>query len=189
MNQAAHLIRTVADSRSRVLQLVHGLSERQAAFKPTPDCWSINEILEHLVLAELVGVSKAWAAAEGVKSTHPVWSGEHNNAGLSIEEVVARTWKDKEVAPPVATPHIGGPLSYWLETLGLGQSLLEALERFLQGMDLRTIVCPHVICGPLDAAPRIQFLRFHLERHGGQIERLMNGPDFPARSRILRRCQ
>lgn len=182
MNETAHLITTVADSRSRVLQLVHGLSERQAAFKPALDCWSINEILEHLVLAELVGVSKVWAAAEGVKSTHLVWSGEHSNAGLSIEEVVARTWKEKEVAPPVATPHIGGPLSYWLEALGLGQPLLEALGRFLQGMDLRAIVCRHVLCGSLDAAQRIQFLRFHLDRHRGQIERLLNGPDFPARA-------
>lgn len=182
MNQTARLIRTVADSRSRVQQLVHGLSERQAAFKPTPDCWSINEILEHLVLAELVGVSKVWAAAEGVKSNHPAWSGEHSNAGLSIEEVVARTWKEKEVAPPVATPHIGGPLSYWVETLGLGQTLLEGLGRFLQGMDLRTIVCPHVICGPLDAAQRIQFLRFHLDRHRDQMERLLNQSDFPVRA-------
>lgn len=182
MNQTAHLITTVADSRSRVLQLVRGLSERQAAFKPTSDCWSINEILEHLVLAELVGVSKVWAAAEGVKSTHPVWSGEHSNAGLSIEEVVARTCKEKEVSPLGATPHIGGPLSYWLEALGLGQSLLEALGRSLQGMDLTTIVCPHVICGPLDAAQRIQFLRFHLDRHRGQMERLMNRPDFSARA-------
>lgn len=182
MNQTAHLITTVADSRSRVLHLVQGFSERQAAFKPTPDCWSINEILEHLVLAELVGVSKVWAAAEGVKSNHPVWRGEHRNTGLSIDEVVARTWKEKEVAPPVATPHIGGPLSYWLETLGLGQSLLEALARFLQQMDLTTIVCPHVICGPLDAVQRIQFLRFHLDRHHDQIERLVIRSDFRARA-------
>lgn len=37
MNQTAcaNLITTVADSCSRVLQLVHGLSGRQAAFKPT----------------------------------------------------------------------------------------------------------------------------------------------------------
>lgn len=130
MTQTAHLITRVADSRSRVLHLLHGFSERQAAFKRTPDCWSINEILEHLVLAELVCVSKVWAAAVGVKSNHPVWSGERRNARLSIDEAVAQTWKEKEVALPVATPHIGGPLSYWF--VGIGAQDLAAAEKALQ---------------------------------------------------------
>src|SRR5215469_13896066 len=100
MNATTLLISDVASARLQVLQSVRRLSEHQAAFKPKQDCWSINEILEHLVLAELSGVSKVWAAAEGVKALHPVWSGEHTNAGLNIEEIVQRTWKEKEAAPP-----------------------------------------------------------------------------------------
>lgn len=63
MKEAGTLINDVAASRLRILQLVHTLSARQAAFKLNQDCWCINEILEHLVLAELSGVSKVWAAA------------------------------------------------------------------------------------------------------------------------------
>lgn len=179
MKHVAQLVEEVGSSRSRVLQLLGRFSERQASFKPTQDCWSISEILEHLVLAELAGVSKVWTATEGVKSNRPVWNGKNNNAGLSIDEVVARTWKEKEIAPAIATPHMGGPLAYWAEIFKLGQSLLEALGQFLQGMDMTAIVYPHVLCGPLDASQRIEFLRFHIDRHLRQIERLTNRPDFP----------
>lgn len=165
------LLHSVAEARARVLDQVRGLSELQAASKPDQTCWSISEIVEHLVLAEASGVTKIWAAAEGVRSGHPVWVGEHTNSGLSIDEVIARTWKEKEVAPSIAAPHIGGPLAYWVESLRLSQPLLDALGVFLEGMDLRTIVYPHFLSGPLDAEQRLEFLRYHMDRHRGQIER------------------
>jgi hypothetical protein len=67
-----------------------------------------------------------------------------------------------------------------VEAFNLGQPLLEALGRFLQGMDLTTIVYPHTVSGPLDAGQRIEFLRFHMDRHRGQMERILNRPDFPS---------
>lgn len=140
---------------------------------------SISEIVEYLVLAEASGVTKIWAAADGIKWGHPVWAGEHTNSGLSIDEVIARTWKEKEIAPPIATPHFGSPLAYWMESFRLSQSILDSLAVSLESMDLRTIVYPHFLSGPLDAQQRIEFLRFHIDRHRGQIERTRNHPDFP----------
>jgi hypothetical protein len=174
------LFQSVEDARARVLDQVRGLSGPQAAFKPDQNCWSITEIVEHLVLAESSGVTKIWAAADGVKSGHPVWAGEHTNSGVSIDDVIARTWKPKEVAPPIATPHIGGPLAYWVESFRLSQPLLDALAVSLEGMDLRSIIYPHFLSGPLDAEQRIEFLRFHMDRHRGQIERTQNQSGFPS---------
>ena len=74
-----------------MIDLVSGLSDRQAEYKPAPDVWSVNENLEHLVLAEVSGISKIWSSAEGVRSGKPVWAGEHTNRGMSIELIVART--------------------------------------------------------------------------------------------------
>lgn len=31
-----------------------------------------------------------------------------------MRKLVADTWMPREVAPPIATPHIGGPLSFWI---------------------------------------------------------------------------
>src|SRR5579863_2257481 len=104
MQPAQELIAEVADARRKLLATVANLTPEQAAFKPAPEEWSTLENVEHLVLAEFSGVSKIWQAADSFREGAPVFTGEHTNHGLSIDEVVARTWKPKEVAPPIATP-------------------------------------------------------------------------------------
>jgi hypothetical protein len=176
---AASLIQQTQSERERLMILVKPLSDEQADFKPFPDVWSVNEKLEHLVLAESSGVSKIWAAANGVRKGKPMWVGDHTNRGLSIDEVIAQTWKPKEKAPAIATPHIGGPLSYWLEYMSLAHDFLHRLEPLLNGLSLDTVIFPHFISGPLDAGQRIQFLTFHIIRHRTQILELMADPAFP----------
>lgn len=131
------------------------------------------------MLAEVSGNSKIWSAAQGVRKGKPMWAGEHTNRGLSIEEIISPTWKPKETAPPIATPHIGGPLSYWLEYFNLAHLLLDRLADVLHGLDPEAVLFPHFLCGPLDARQRIHFLRFHIRRHRNQITALMAAPGFP----------
>ena len=174
------LIQQTQQERYRLIETVEHLTQAQSSYKPGPEIWSVNENLEHLVLAEVSGVSKIWSAAEGIRNGTPVWTGDHINRGLSIEDIIARTWKPKETAPPIATPHIGGPLSYWLEYLKVSQALLDKLETVLGGLDLENVLFPHFLCGPLDAGQRIDFLRFHIRRHRNQILGLIANPAFPA---------
>jgi hypothetical protein len=180
MQSVSSLIKHVVEERSRLVSLVAGLGSKQVNHKPTPQTWSANENLEHLVLAEMSGVSKIWSAAQGVREGKPVWKGEHTNRGLSIEEVVARTWKPKEIAPPLVAPKFGGPASYWLEALRHSQLLLDRLEPVLDGLDIEMVIFPHFLSGPLDAGQRIDFLRFHMLRHRGQIEKMIAHGDIPA---------
>jgi hypothetical protein len=179
VEKPSSLIRHAADERACLIQLVEGLSDVQSSYKPNDQTWSTNQYLEHLVLAEMSGVSKIWSAAEGVRKGKPIWQGEHTNRGLSIEEVVARTWKPKEVAPPLVAPRFGGPASYWLENLRWSQQLLEKLEPVLEGLHIESVIYPHFLSGPLDAGQRIDFLRFHMTRHRGQIEGILAHADFP----------
>jgi hypothetical protein len=172
------------------------MSDLQACYRPTPDTWSVNEKLEHLVLAEVSGCEQIWSAAEGMRKDKPVWTGEHTN-GLSIEEIIACTWKPKETAPSIATPHLGGPLSYWLESPRLAQQLLDRLGPVLDRLNLESVIFPHFLCGPLDPSRRIRFLTFHLARHRLQIEEMMARADlirftsskcFPQQARIHPLC-
>lgn len=64
------------------------------------------------MLAEYSGMSKIRAAIEG----------------LRIEEMITRTGKPKEAAPPIATPHVGGTLRYRVDFLRACQRLLEKTE-------------------------------------------------------------
>jgi len=157
----ASLIKRTAHERASLIGLVESLSEIQASYKPSPNIWSVNENLEHLALAEIYGVSRIWSAADGVRIGKPVWVGEHTNRGLSIDEIIARTWKPCEIAPPGS------------------QLVLNRLESVLDGADLESIIFPHFISGPLDAVQRIDFLRFHIARHRSQIDQMMSSPEFP----------
>jgi hypothetical protein len=178
MRTAETLISEVRSSRNRVLDHVKHLNTAQGAFKPTSDQWSISEILEHLVLAEQSGITKMWLAADGFRSGKPAWTGTHTNRGLSIDEIVARTWKTREAAPALCTPMFGGPLAYWKEAFSLCQRLLDASRPALEGLDLENVIYPHFISGPMDLGQRLEFLRFHMDRHQRQIERVKQSPGF-----------
>jgi hypothetical protein len=172
------LVESVEHARDAVIGAVRNLRPDQATFKPSPDEWSIVENIEHLYLAELSGLTKIWAAARQVRAGVD-WTDPRPNHGRSIEDVVATTWKPKEVAPGIATPHIGGPLEAWISSLQSLRGVLADLAKELDGLDLERIVFPHYLSGPLDGRQRLEFLRFHMERHLEQIRRLQSGPAFP----------
>lgn len=166
------LIHQAASARVLVLATTAHLTEEEASIRPGPDQWSIVDVAEHLVLSEHYGLNKLWQTMEAARSGKGLWTGEHIHRGLSIEEVVARTWKPREQAPSFALPRIGGPLAYWKECLISCQSILDFLGNGLEGLDLESLIFPHYLSGPLDARQRLEFLRFHMDRHVAQIERI-----------------
>ena len=167
--QMTELVAHVAKGRARVAAAVAGLTEAQANFRTAPGEWSIVDNVEHLVLAEHSGLMKIWQAVDAMRAGNP-YIGEHTNLGLPIEEVIRRTWKDRELAPPIATPRLGGALGYWLAALDACQPVLEKVSDHLGDLDPETVIFPHYLSGPLDARQRVAFLRFHIDRHVLQIE-------------------
>ncbi|MEP6764429.1 MAG: DinB family protein [Gemmatimonadaceae bacterium] len=169
--QLHQLVAAVEHARTTLLNSLEGMSEADASRKSADGSWSVTENVEHLFLAEMSGVTKIWAGAANLRSGN-VWSEPRPNSGKSIEEVVALTWKPKETAPPIATPHIGGPLAVWVSSFGSLRFVLADLEKELEGLNLEDIVFPHFLSGSLDGRQRLEFLRFHIERHHAQIERV-----------------
>ena len=129
------LIKQVSAARQLLLRTVTDLNVQQEFFKPSPDAWSITHVVEHLVLAEHLGIHRMWQAASGFKRGQPVWRGPSPHRGLSIEEVIERTWKvtssgpipirTAEQAPEPAVPVGHGPLVYWVAYLEACQPVLE----------------------------------------------------------------
>ena len=175
------LVESVEQARAALLRAVSQLDEAQAAFKPAPTEWSVTEILEHLYLAEISGITKIWAAVDDAHSGR-YWKEALPNRGKSIEEVIDATWKPKEVAPPIATPHIGGPLAAWVSALRSLVGPLRDLCAQLKDEELERVVFPHYLSGPLDARQRLEFLRFHIERHAAQARRIQTSVGFPSRA-------
>ena len=158
-------------SRQRVLAELSEVTRKQGAWHRV-DEWSLQEVAEHLVLAERGGFALIWEAAEAYRSGEPVWSGESANRGETIEAIVDRTWKAREEAPPSAEPSGFGSLSLWTTELEACDALLHELVPHLAGLPLERVIYPHFLCGPLDALQRLDFIRFHLDHHLPQIRRL-----------------
>ncbi len=173
------LIKQVSKARQELVQSVMGLSHQQAHYKPSPETWSVVDNVEHLYWAEIGGVNGIWKTLEAVKNNKPHWTGDRVHEGLSIEVIVEKTWQPREIAPEIAKPKWGGSLQFWIASLNSCQPVLEAMGQALNGMDLKTLIHPHPISGPLNVYQRMEFLRFHINRHHGQIEKVISHSSFP----------
>ncbi len=172
METLTELIRKVAVARQQFIDAVSGPTPEQAQYKSSNEAWSIVDHVEHMVWAELGGINGMWKALEGIKNNQLIWKGECIHHGLSIEKIIENTWQPKEKAPETARPKWGGPIEFWIMSLNNCQPLLEALGNALVGYDLEKIIHPHPISGPLNVLQRMQFLRFHLNRHQTQVENI-----------------
>lgn len=168
------LIAETENARKNFIKVVNGLSYEEVTFRPSPEAWTISQIAEHMVWAERAGVFGMWKALEGVKNNAPIWEGTPIHQGLPIEEVIEKTWKTKEDVPDIADPRWGGPIPFWISSLQGCATPLAVLGRELVGHDLEKIIYPHPISGPLNVRQRMEFLRFHLERHQAQAVRTLS---------------
>lgn len=180
-----HLFEDIKRARNNFVDLIKGLTTEQINFKPSSDEWSILEITEHLVWAEQIGVCGMFMAIDGIKDNKPIWAGKSTNDGLTIEQIVERTWQPKEIAPEVAEPRWGGSIFYWRSSLENCQNILTFLQSYMVGINPEIAIYPHPISGPINVNQRLQFLRFHLERHQKQLERVKNHSDYPNRDKAI----
>lgn len=79
--------------------------------KPVPEVWNAIEFTEHLYWAEQGGLAGMWKTLYSIRSGQMEKRHDSAHLNLSVEEIIARTWKEKEQVPPVAAPRQGGTLN------------------------------------------------------------------------------
>ncbi len=178
-DQLDQLVASIDLARENFLNATRDLTDDQANHKLGDDQWSIAQITEHLVWAEMIGINGMSKAISGMRNNQPIWQGISKNEGLSIEEVVEHTWQEKEIAPQVAEPKWGGTLSFWRSALKSNHDVLVDLRKEITGPGLLKAIYPHPLSGPLDIVQRLHFLRFHLDRHGRQVAGIKGHLHFP----------
>jgi hypothetical protein len=172
MPTKTELIRQIADARKSFIDEVSVFSESLSKWKAAPESWSATEITEHLFWAEQGGILGMWKSLLADREGKKVWEGEEIHKGLSIEQVISKTWQPKEIVPAVAAPRLGGPISFWIISLAGLQEQLDVLAIELDDSDLKIMTPPHPISGPLNIQQRFEFLRFHLDRHQNQVKEI-----------------
>jgi len=173
MNTIRMLIDDVSVARNQYLNNIKEITETQACWKRDPEEWNITEITEHLFWAEQGGIVGMWRTLHAIRNGGVLRTYESPHKDMSIDQVVEMTWQIKEKVPAVAAPRFGGPLSFWRLSLGGLQGLLDAFGQDLKEDELRLQAHPHPISGALDFHQRIEFLRFHINRHNNQVSNLL----------------
>jgi len=174
MNTVQNLINDVWSARSLYLERIANITEVQGHWKPDPDVWSITDITEHLFWAEQGGIVGMWKTLHAIRHGEVMQTYDSIHKDMPIEQVIDLTWKSKEKVPSVAAPRFGGPLSFWKLSLNSLQQLLGAFGQDLKEDELRLQAHPHPISGALDFHQRIEFLRFHINRHKDQVSQLLS---------------
>lgn len=174
MADVLQLIDEVAAARNAYISLIANVSEHEAALNPAEDEWSIVDNTEHLFWAEQGAIYGMWKTLRAIRSGAAERTYESVHKGWSVEEIIAETWKEKEKVPAVAAPRLGGTLAFWKSSLLSLQLVLQDFGNDLEHDELRLQAHPHPISGAMDFHQRLEFLRFHIQRHHRQVQ-LMNG--------------
>ena len=169
MSSAKNLINDVASARNSYLLQLETITEPQAQWKPDPERWNMMEITEHLFWAEQGAILGMWRTLHAIREGKMEYNYESNHKDMPVEKIIELTWQAKEKVPAVAAPRLGGTIFFWRESLKSLQNILEAFGDDIQDDELRILAHPHPISGAMDFRQRLEFLRFHIDRHKDQV--------------------
>jgi hypothetical protein len=180
-NSVAEIFDAIDDTRQRLSQRLAGLTGEQENFRPASGGWSIAEIVEHLAILEgrllgLVNVMVSKAEKSGLQRQPE----ETHFTPVSLDQIVARSLKEKYVAPETAQPQGGINVKDSLERLSQSRSSLRDLRPRIEATNLTSAHYPHPAFGPLDAYQWLVMIGVHEDRHLRQIEALIASPEYMA---------
>lgn len=170
-SQRATAIAKLQETRDALCAAVTGLSDAQAHFKPTPDRWCVEEIVEHVAVAE-------HGMYRYITALHEISTDPHADESATT---LARTADRKN--RPLSAPERVRPKKRFDSLAAALQQFLENRERtiqFLHGCtsDLRLRIIDHP-AGLLNAQDCMTVLTFHPARHVEQIDELKAHPAYP----------
>lgn len=172
-NSVAEIYEANERARARLFECVENLGEGQEALRPTPEQWSIAEILEHVSLVESnvlrllqAVLRKAEAAGGGARPEGEPF------AAVSIKEFVEQAATRKYNAPETAVPSGSTTIADSLARLEEARAKLDELRPLAERLDCTRMLYPHPAFGPLNLYQWLAFMGVHQSRHRRQIEAL-----------------
>lgn len=169
-NSVAEIYEDLDSARARLLGAVGPLTAEQHAFSPSPERWSVAEIVEHLSITEARVTHLLRALVERLEAEGGGGPGVAFEP-VSLAEFVERSRKEKYQAPDEIRPR-GVPLADSLARLSDSRAALAALRPRVERVDGKLARFPHPVWGPLDLYQWIAFIGAHERRHLAQIEAL-----------------
>ncbi len=167
------LLKSLTESRERLLRTVGGLSREQRRYKTAPDRWSYAEIVEHLTTVEgrILGMVQKSLEAPPDLSKRTAMADT-----AIIEDVAGRITRFK--APEFLVPTGQVKDEELLRAFEAARQRTYDFARTTDG-DLRHHFAPHPIFGDLDCYQWLMLLSAHCDRHMAQGEEVRADAGFP----------
>jgi DinB superfamily len=158
--------------RQRILDRVQRLTQPQIAYKPTPEAWSVGEVLHHLILIE-VSVSKLFNKL--IKENQQVIGASDV---MRIEDMTYGADRPQQ-APEFGIPAHGWPFGDLLtELTATRERTTQTLAKYA-GDDPSELRWTHQRFGDMGMSHWVRFIGLHEGHHLRQIERIIAIPGFP----------
>lgn len=159
------------ETRTAVLRAVAPLSPEEAARRPSPEAWSVDEILTHLSLVE-PGVAKRVAKSVGRAKGEGLERETSTESVLgSLDGPALERLNEKQTAPEIVDPKSVLSKAEALAALALSRESLKHAMAEADGWALEKVVAPHLRLGAINMYQWLVFLGRHESRHLAQIER------------------
>ena len=171
-----YTINALSTTKEALHTSVAGLSVEQLTYKPGPDCWSITECLEHIVLVE-----KGIFGAVRSGMSGPAEPDKRTEIRVTDVDVIkgvrSRSFKIQAPAPFVPTGRFGDAAG----ALAAFDEQRAAVIDYVQTVtdDLRTHYFMHMVMGRLDDYQALLLIASHGERHRKQIDEVKTSPGYP----------
>jgi len=164
-------------TRDNFLKSIAGLSQKQWAFKPAPDRWSVAEVAEHIAVSE--------ATLSGLVEKQIMQSPaapEKREQVKGKDQVILQRMPDR--SHKAQAPEFLRPTGRWATQADLTKAFEESRKATMDYIrttndDLRDHFFDHPVFGTLDGYQWLLLISGHSARHTEQIEEVKADPNFP----------
>lgn len=177
-HKVQEIVTEIEAARQSLYDAVATLNQTQMDFKPTPERWSISEVLSHLNKVER-GLPKLYSmmlqklAAAG-------WQPETAGSMLdSLDHAQLDVATQKFQAPERVLPQTGLAKAEILAALQQSRQAIVDAVAPAGDYDLSGVTWPHPALGDINFYQWILFVGKHEQRHLGQIEEIKKAEGFP----------
>jgi len=172
--ERAELVDLLLASERELMQELEGVNERQWSFTPAADCWSIGDVVEHIVLAD--GVMFDIATNSLTDQPDAQW-----NATLRKTEMLRRALPDRSRpvdAPGAIQPQRAMPRE---ELLSRFRAQRARVLQYARETDapLKAHTAANPFFGRLNAHQWLLYIPLHHLRHNQQIVEVKASKAYP----------
>jgi hypothetical protein len=163
-------IERLESSRDKLRTAIAGVSDEQAVFKPSPDRWSILQLVEHLATSDpglMSLIQRALASPAQPELMEQARKHDHRFQG-ELKPLPRGVNKAPEFLQP---REVYPMLADAMAAFEKARAAIIAYARTTDD-DLRSHFAPHNLLGPMDGYQWLVACAIHVESHTLQIEEL-----------------